>query len=200
MKLSALKKLHIFTNAFILTSCGYHAPGALHKDGPVALSIPIIPEDDEGILRSSLARLISSTPSFHYQASNSRFQLNVVIEKDQSESIGYTWDQDSVTGKIENRLYPSEGRRTVKARVSIYDSEKKEDFISPFTIETSGDYDFVNPTAIKNIEFRDLEGEKRSVLQYSLGQLDSEEGAKIESIHPIFTELAKKIVRALNNL
>ena len=88
----------------------------------------------------------------------------------------------------------------IKVQVSIYDTQESEYLVSPFKLTAHVDYDFVNPTALKNIEFTDRQGEKRSVLQYSLGQLDSEEGAKIESAQPLNQQIAQKIVRALSNI
>ncbi len=184
--------------ATLCHSCGYRTPTNQLGNETVVLNIPLIRGDENGYLRADLAKVVSESPGFRYSSSASaRYSLEVKIISDSNETIGYTWDQKPITGEFIKRLFPNEGRRKVKAQVSLYDTEKNKNAISPYTIEGFADYDFVNPTAIKNIEFNDAQGDAQSVLQYSLGQLDSEEGARIESFQPLSQTLASYIMEAL---
>ena len=93
--------------------------------------------------------------------------------------------------------YPSEGMREVVAKVELYDTRTGKVVIGPFFEKATVDYDFVNPTSPDGIQFKDALGGDESILQYSYGQLDSEEGAEAESYNPIYNHLAKKIVSRL---
>lgn len=183
--------------AWFAFSCGYRAIGSFKDNEIVALSIPLISSDEDGRLRDNLAVLVASTRKYKYTSFNSRYQLLVKIESDETEHIGYMWDRDSIVGERLNKLYPSEGRRSVVAKVIIIDTITNKDLIEPFTVTVNSDFDFVNPTSIKNIEFTDTSQQKQTSLQYSLGQLDSQEGSSVEVAHPLFDKLAEKIIRFL---
>ena len=94
-------------------------------------------------------------------------------------------------------FYPSEGMREVVAKIELVDIKSGDSVIKPFFLSATADYDFVNPTVREAVEFP-LNNETTSVLQYSLGQLDSEEGAKSASYKPAYEKLAKKIINRLN--
>lgn len=182
---------------FLCWGCGYRSTTSTGSD-TVAVSIPLIANDEDGVLRNELAKAIASTGKYRYTSSqDSRYQLIVSIKGDRAEHIGYVWDEEPITGEILNRLYPSEGRRAISVSVSIKDTDTNKTIVGPFVVNEYVDFDFVNPTALKNIEFTDVAGQSQSVLQFSLGQLDSEEGAKNESYHPAFKELSQKIASVL---
>ncbi len=164
------------------------------------ISISQIRGDENGDLRSDLAKHVSHTPGMAYSSKrDARYRLDVKILEDASETIGYAWDEDPITGEFIKRLYPNEGRRKLKASASLYDTVQEKIVVSSFTVEGVSDFDFVNPTALKNIEFIDRNEQKQSVLHYSLGQLDSEEGAKQESFRSISETIAAQIVRVLKH-
>ena len=74
----------------------------------------------------------------------------------------------------------------------------EEVLLGPCTVSAQSDYDFSNPSSLEDISFIDPKtGKEEMILHYSLGQLDSEEGAKAEALSPIFEELAQKIVALL---
>ena len=104
---------------------------------------------------------------------------------------------NAATGGEVKRLYPDEGRKTITALVTLQDFKTKQPLIKPFRVTSQTSYDFVNPVAKKDIEFIDLNGIKKSTLQYSLGQLDSEEGARGEASNLLYQDLAFKIAEVL---
>lgn len=187
----------VLTLPFLLIGCGYCKPTNQLGDDVAVLAVPLIRGDEDGLLRSDLAKEIAHSSGYSYSSSDARYRLDVTINSDSKETIGYVWDEEPITGAFIKRLYPNESRRKVKTTVSLYDLLEKKTVIAPFIVEGFADYDFVNPTALKNIEFKDGMDEDHSVLQYSLGQLDSEEGARLESFQPLSASLATQIMEAL---
>lgn len=176
-----------------LSGCGYSLQGG-SPPGKVALvSIPVIKEDDDGILRNCLARAISETGKYKYTSGDATRVLIIKFENEYVDTIGYEWDVNAATGVELNRLYPDEGRKTVNVLVSLFDSRTNDPVIEPFRVVAQANYDFVNPVALKDIEFSDTKGQRQTTLQYSLGQLDSEEGARSASNITLYQDLAKKI-------
>ncbi len=182
--------------ALALVSCGYHTSNSLQNDC-VTLSVPLITIDEEGELRNSLIKELSSTKAFVYSSSPSRYQLLVDVVEDKVDAIGYMWDRKPQDGKREDRLYPSEKRRFLEVKVRIIDTETNSDLVKPFYLSTRKDFDFVNPTVLGNIEFIDAKSQRQSVLQFSQGQLDSEEGGQHASYSSLFSDLASRIVTKL---
>ncbi len=183
---------------FGFSSCGYHAAGQSTGEGVTTISIPLIKDDEDGVLRNSLARAMASTGKFAYSSSSSSTELVVSFESNLTDTIGYEWDVKTAKGGEVKRLYPDEGRKTIIALVTLRDSKTKEPILQPFKVKSQVEYDFVNPISAKEIEFKDVWGKEQMTLQYSLGQLDSEEGARGEAHVPLFQDLAGKIVEGLS--
>ena len=181
----------------LLAGCNYTSPSNQFGDEVAVMTVPLIRGDEDGYLRIGLAREISQTPGYAYSSSDGSYRVDVKIVKDSAETIGYAWDEKPITGEFIQRLYPNEARRNVKAMVSVTDIQQNKVVIDPFEVVASTDYDFVNPTALKNIEFTGVDGEGHSVLQYSMGQLDSEEGARGEAFAALANNLSKMIMGAL---
>ncbi len=197
MTVYPFKKFSLIVLTILLAGCGYRAVGTAPSDRALSVTIPLIRDDEDGVLRNALAQSLSETGKYVYTSYDAPYELIVKIEKNVTDTTGYAWDVDPSTGLTVNRLYPSEGRKVVGALVTLQNSKTKEALLEPFRVSAQANYDFVNPTAVKDIEYIGLDGKKGTVLQYSLGQLDSEEGAKGEVQHPIFKELAYKIGEAI---
>ncbi len=191
-------KIVFLTLLLLLSSCGYRARGGTGESAGMALvSIPLIREDEDGVLRNALARAISETGRYRYTSESAPYELLIKFENNYTDTIGYEWDVNAATGGEVKRLYPDEGRKTVAVLVTLQDSKTKERVLEPFTVSVQANYDFVNPVALKDIEFQDFMGRMQTTLQYSLGQLDSEEGARSEVTKPLFQDLANKIAETL---
>jgi len=108
------------------------------------------------------------------------------------------WDRDPINNTDLGVFYPIEDSRECIAKVELVDSKTNKAVITPFFVKASADYDYVNPTVRQAVEFTTPSDGTQSVLQYSLGQLDSQEGADKESFNPIYNKLAKKIVARLS--
>jgi len=181
----------------MLASCKYKTAAQLAGQAkPIKTSIPVIKKDSNGYLRNYLARELSFSNSYDYQSRKAPYQLVVSITEDRNSRITFMWDRDPKTNANLDVFYPSEGMREVVAKVELIDSKTGEKVIEPFFLNATADYDFVNPTVRQAVEFPSPTGPV-SVLQFSLGQLDSEEGAKDASYKPVYERLARKIVRRL---
>ena len=197
--MSPFKKSNIFLSVFLflLSGCGYNTVGGQTGGNMVSVSIPVIRDDDDGTLRNCIARSLSESGKFQYSSGKAPFELIVAIQNSYTDTIGYEWDVNAASGGEVSRLYPDEGRKTVVALITLQDVNTKEPLLKPFTISLQADYDYVNPVAKKDIEFKDAFGNNRTTLQYSLGQLDSEEGARSEAVESVYRQLAGKIVEVL---
>lgn len=191
-----IKKSNLFLVSLLLSSCGYHAANSSGDEKRV-VSIPVIQEDDDGVLRNTLARAISATGKYRYSSNDAPAELVVKFENTYTDTIGYAWDVNAATGVNVNRLYQSEGRKTIVALITLKNAKTGDLLVEPFRVSAQVNYDFVNPSALKNIEFTNGVGSKETTLHYSLGQLDSEEGARSEATHPLYQELANKIAEVL---
>ncbi len=194
---SKKNKILISILVLLLSGCGYRAQGTCDNTGMAFVAIPLIPEDDDGVLRNALARAISETGRYRYSSESATYELLIKFENNYTDTIGYEWDVNAATGAEVKRLYPDEGRKTVVVLVTLQDSKTKEKVLEPFKVSVQANYDFVNPVALKDIEFRDFMGREQTTLQYSLGQLDSEEGARSEVSGPLFQDLANRIAEIL---
>lgn len=181
----------------LLSGCGYSVQGSSSQQNRALVSIPLIKEDEDGLLRNCLARAISQTGKYKYTSGESTADIVIKFENEYVDTIGYEWDVNAATGVELNRLYPDEGRKSIVLLVSLCDSKTKDLLIEPFKVSAMASYDFVNPVALKDIEFTDKQGERQTTLQFSLGQLDSEEGARSASNLTLYQDLAKKIAEGL---
>lgn len=183
--------------AVATASCKYQtACIQSNQSQPVQTSIAVVKKDPNGYLRNFVAQEMAKTPCLDFKQWDAKYELKIDIVGDRCSKISFMWDRHPGTNIRKEVFYNSEGSREIVAKVQLVDARTKKIAIKPFFLRTFADYDFVNPTNRSNIEF-DEDDRAASILQYSLGQLDSEEGAKIESYRAAYQRLAEKIVSRL---
>lgn len=193
------KVLSFILIAALCSSCRYQSSKILlNGDSVIETSIPTINKDPNGYFRNYLAREMAYTNGLYYKEDHAKYKLLVTVTEDTKTKITYMWDRDPVTNKDLRVFYPTEDSRECIAKVELLDSKTGKAVIAPFFVKASADYDYVNPTVRQAVEFTTPSDGTQSVLQYSLGQLDSLEGADKESFNPIYNKLAKKIVARLS--
>lgn len=180
----------------LLAGCGYRFSNASSLDGSIA--VPFVEGDEGGVLTSALINKLVLC-GFSYDPSEFSYTLKVQILSDSNEHIGYQYDVNDEDTSLIKRLVPNEGRRKIRAKVEVLNSAKTT-VIGPFEVEATADYDFVNSDSLQDLSFINADGERDSILSYSLGQLDSRDGARDASFSPVFKALSEKIVRALKDL
>jgi len=180
----------------LLTGCGYHFED---QDERLSLSIPYVRGDNEGQLTNELIRQFAYSGGYTYVKDGGNLLLKVLIIGDGTEKVGYRYDRNEFTGKLQTNLLATENRRTIKAEVTLVNAATDEILIGPHLVEASSDYDYTDVNSIQDLAFVTPSGKLETVLNFSLGQVDSIEGAQDDAIVPIYRNLAKKIVAGMVN-
>lgn len=177
----------------MLVSCGYR----YEDDGEqTTICVPFIKGDEDGFFTSELVRALSATGHFEYRKGNANQELLVTILSDTDDRIGYRYDRNPTTGKRRKNIVGTENRETITVEVKLIDSYTQEVILGPENISASADYDYVDSNSIRDLTFIN-EGKPTTVIDFSLGQLDTIEGAHDDAQIPIFRKLAQKIVDGL---
>ena len=189
--------LSIIISGLFLTQCGYH----IYEREPSSktlytISVPYFAQDRDGMLTDAIIKQLS-TSSFEYRNEGGTLIVKGEVVEDSCVDIGYKYDRQPVSKEIIRRLVPNEGRRTITARISLLDSHSQKVIYGPFDLSASGDYDFFD---LNSSSFIGNRGELQSALFFSLGQLDSAQGAHETSRLSIYENLASKIVEAISHL
>jgi hypothetical protein len=193
-----VKKL--FSAALLLLfGCGYHFEGSRNDHGTVSVSIPYIKGDSGGVLNSELAKAFASSGLFGYVQNGGELTLQAAILVDGDERIGFRFDRDPTTGDRRDNIIGTENRRSMTIEIRLLDSHTQEVLVGPKTIVAFADYDYVDSNSIRDLTFRPEHHHHEKTLDFSLGQLDSLDGAHQDASVPIFRLAAQKIVDGLLN-
>jgi hypothetical protein len=180
-----------------LSSCGYHYAPESGSPGDISVSIPYIKGDPDGILNNALVYELSSTGHFVCVQSGGVYRVEVEISSDDLDRVGFRYDRDNVKGTLEKNLLGVEDRRSVTAQVIVKKEGEIKPFVGPFTVSAFADYDYTDPGSPQDLLFSTSSGAERSIMQFSLGQLDSYEGAFDDASRLVFKRLSEKIAAAL---
>ncbi len=162
----------------ILTGCGYHL-----QKSRTAVFVPYIEGDSLGLLTSALEYQVAASPVFYLSEAGAPLQVKV---EEKTQVIGY---QRDIEGSSQNdRLLPNEAKRMATAIVTFNKTH--------FRVESAVCFDFIDSDALQDVTFF-LDGSRLSTLQFSLGQLDSREGAFANASQALYTKLSEKIVDKL---
>lgn len=178
----------------LLSSCGYHFEDAAVSGGPVTISVPYIKGDPDGMLGMELVRALSSSGQFDCVQTGGMVILEAAIIAEGDDRIGFRFDRDPTTGALRDNIVGTENRLTVSANVKLIDAHSNEVLIGPQVVKVHADYDYVDSNSIRDLTFSTPTGMPEKVLDFSLGQLDSVEGAHDDAFAVIFRHLAQKIV------
>ncbi|WP_194847189.1 LPS assembly lipoprotein LptE [Candidatus Neptunochlamydia vexilliferae] len=193
------KKLLGLIASFSLTlaGCGYHVDD---QSGGPTLSVPYFKGDKDGALTDAVIKGLATSGNFNYATSGGTLVLEGRVTSDTSHHIGYQYDRRPVSGERVRRLIPNEGRREITVQLTLIDSRTQKVVHGPIQVSAYSDYDFVDSDSLQDTSFIDRCGVRTPVLFFSLGQLDSVDGAKAAAATPIHARLARKIVEGLSNL
>lgn len=197
---SHLKRFKCFL-FFFLVGCGYHFESEedqLTCQGQT-LVVPYVQGDIDGQFTDALIKAIALSPHLTY-AKEGELILEASLSDDSLTHIGWQYDRDPLSGDRINRLIPNEGRLELSVTLSLTSSRTKKVLHGPITVSAHSDFDFVDTDSLLDTSFLTPDGRRQSSLFFSLGQLDSREGALESSRAFLFHKLAKKIVRGIENL
>ncbi len=194
MKLRIVLKILVSCFCICVSACGYRFDGASNLDAQSTLSIPFVQGDSAGQLTNELTKLMSSSGTFKCVQNGGRYTLKVVVLSDGSERIGFRYDREGKNNKRRKDLIAVENRRTIVAEVNLIDSLTQEVILGPEIVRADADYDYANPNSIRDLRFITPTGTSQAIVDFSLGQLDSIEGAQDAATTPLYSHLAQKIV------
>lgn len=186
-------KMFSLSLLIILASCGYQV--ARSGDDQKTISIPYVEGDQQGQLTAEIIRQLEETGLYHFVRTGGDFRLKVVIVGDQKETVGFSYDRKEHSGKIQKNLMATENRRNLTAEITLTEGEKA--VLGPLKITASGEFDYVDVNSLKSLSFINENGKREKVMNFSLGQLDSVEGAEDNVLTPTYRQLARKIAAAL---
>jgi len=190
-----MKRYLILLNLFFLTSCGYHTEDSNSR----TISIPYVKGDQEGLLTDALVKAVSLSNQFTY-AKGAELTLEAEIVYDRTEHIGWKYDRKPTSGERINRLVPSEDRREVTIRFSLISERSGKVIYGPTEVTADSAFDFVDSDSSLDTSFITPSGRRSSALFFSLGQLDSAEGAKHAALTPLYRKLAHKTIEGIENI
>ncbi len=169
------------------------------EEGGVSLTIPYVQGDTDGMLTDALTRQCAESGLFECVQNGGEYILCVRMIGDTNHRIGYRYDRNDQTGQIKKNLIPVEYRRSVLAEVTLIRSSTDEVIFGPEAIFADGEFDSVNPSVLDDLTFINPLGFREKVIQFSLGQLDSEEGGTDNVRIPLYRQLAQSIVDGIIN-
>ena len=182
-------------SSLFLTACGYYT-GNMEE----TLSVPYFNGDTNGTLTDTVIKALATSENYRYTDQKGNFLLEGTIISDTNENIGYQFDRDPTSGQRIHRLVPNEGRREITVEIILTDTRTQKVIHGPIKVSAYGDYDFIDSDSLRDASFIDAAGTRESSLFFSMGQLDSIDGAKATSLDPIHRNLALKIVEGISNL
>lgn len=189
--------MRLLAALLLLSGCGYHFEGDGDQGGLTSIFIPYIKGEGEGQLSSELAQALSSSGMFDYVQNGGELILQVAIIADGDDRIGFRFDRDPTSGKLRDNIVGTENRRSMSAQVTLINAHTQETILGPEVVNAVADYDYVDSNSICDLTFTTPHGKPQKVLDFSLGQLDSVEGAHDDTGIVIYRILAQKIVEGL---
>ena len=177
------------------SSCGYHYRPYEGERAPLSVSVPYIQGDPDSLFNGELIYQLSCSQEFSYVQSGGDLTLKVKFLSDTHDRIGFRYDRDNPKGTLEKNLLGVEDRRTIIAEVSLLDSVSGKVLLEPTKVTAFTDYDYTDPGSPRDLLF----SKEKPIIKFSLGQLDSSEGAHDDASRPLFRRLSQKIVMGLLN-
>ncbi len=179
----------------LLCSCGYRYKEGdpLEESGSISVVIPYISGDSEALFNNELVYSLSTSGEFHVVQSGGSLLLKVEILSDIHDRIGFRYDRDNPSAHLEKNLLGVEDRRSLIVAVSLLDGVSGRVLFGPEKVKSYVDYDYTDPGSPRDLLFSN----KEPIMPFSLGQLDSGEGAYDAAAKPIFRKISRKIVEGL---
>ncbi len=195
-----MKKWVCFFSLTTLLSCGYHyKPSEAAYADALDITVPYIVGDIDAVLNNELVYQMSSSGRFRCTQSGGVYVLQAKLLSDTQTRIGFRYDRDNASGKREENLLGVEDRRSVTVEVSLIDTRSNKVVVGPFEVSSDVDYDYIDPGSPVDLLFTPSSGSAQSIIQFSLGQLDSYEGAYDDTSRRLFRKLAEKVTVGIIN-
>ncbi len=192
----ALKNFILVVIVLFLSGCGYRWN---HEHDLPTVVVPYIAGDDDGTLTAHVIQTLSAKGRAKVLKEGGDYLLEISIVEDQNQTVGYRRDKQKVHGEISKNIVPCEGRRTLTAKVIVYEGSSETIAAGPYIISANSDYDYVDGDSIQDLAFINSNGVFTKVLPFSLGQLESVEAAQEATSRNLYEKLAQKIADTVLN-
>lgn len=175
------------------SSCGYR----FERGESTSVSIPYVIGDQQGELTTALIRELAKSSLLRYSHGHGKWILSVKIINTEDERIGFRYDRSPVKGKLRKHLEGIENRRHILAEVTIVSSDTEELLYGPHLVSAASEYDYVDPDSLQDLSVRGPRGRFFSSEAFSLGQLDTIDAAKQDTLLLLYQKLAQKIITGI---
>ena len=176
----------------MLAACGYRFDGG----EKITVSVPYVIGDEEGKLTNALISALSQSPKYHYVKNEGDWLLKVKVLDTLNDRIGYRYERGA-KGRLKKNIIGIENRKEIIVNISVCDPCGGL-ILGPLIVSASADYDYTDNTTRKDLEFFNPSTDRKtSSIAFSLGQLDSIDGAQDDVLDPIYRQLARKIIDGL---
>lgn len=176
-----------------LTSCSYHV---VNNKDDTTIGVPFVPGDKDGLLTKAITQEISTSGLGEFRSRNTRYELIVKIDPEFVERVGYRYDR-LADGTLRPNIIGTETRRTVSVTYELVDTLYDKVILGPKTTSAFADFDYLDTDNIADMSFVNPVGQRILAFNYSLGQLNTIEGATDASLASIYRILSKNIADEL---
>jgi len=153
----------------LLLGCNYRF---ITNDNQPKIEVALRGPFSSPVLEEELTLALQRNTGMQVVNSGGRFQVEIDVDSFRRENIGYLYDREPLSSSLINRLFPNEGRVTLGAKITIVDKHHLNCMIEHMQLLASSDYDFTNPNTLRDTQYGN-----QPLVEYSLGQFDSEDGA-----------------------
>ena len=183
----SLSFLLIFATTVFIGCCGYRYSS---KDSVVAgyntISIPYVEGDSSGYFTDNLVRAVTVNNGLLYLKDGGELELDVKVLGYSNENIGFRHKLDD-DGSYAQEIIQSESRVTIRAEFVLRDIGQDCIVLGPQLVKASVDYDY------------DIDSNRSNQLDFSLGQLDTNDAAFDAVKNPLNKRLSQEIADYINN-
>lgn len=189
-----IKKLILLSvTSLVLNSCHYHV---VNTKTDHTVGVPFVPGDKDGLLTKAIIQEISTSSFGEFRSRNTRYELIVKLEPDMTERVGYRYDR-LADGTLRPNIIGTETRRTITISYELVDTLYDKVVFGPKSTSAFADFDYLDTDNIADMSFVNPLGQRILAFNYSLGQLNTIEGATDASLTSIYRILSKNIADEL---
>jgi voltage-gated potassium channel Kch len=176
----------------LLSACGYRA--ATSPLASSSISVPYIAGDETGGLTAALIEELSASGRCRVVRDRGDITFVGKVVSDENRQIGYQYDRPPLELDVQKtRLVPNEERRELTIEFELVERASGKSLTPLRTMTIGVDYDFAISDAIQGL----VTETGTSILSFSLGQLDSVEGAREGARLPLHKKVARAVVAGL---
>ena len=178
-----------------LCGCSNYHWGSSH-DCSQSLSVPYVQGDNNGQLTNALVYAVASAGFLRYAHHDGDFFLEARLVEINNEQIGYRRGRHN-DGRVKKGIMPTEGRQAAVVEITLRRAAELKPFWGPCRISADVDYDYIAQDSINDLSFTNSQGQRTTVLSFSLGQLEPTASAQEAALDPLYRLLAKKIIEVV---